>query len=288
MADDTTGSGGTPLTWRAGGSTPEAGLQPLLRLGPQSVRPSAPPIAFGPTAGVAASGFLYRMVLAWALQAPSVFGATHRVAWRLDPAARLTALAPFAAWENPRPWLDGRGLHWVLEGYASSEAMPAARRRVWYGRQVSYLRAGFVGVVHAETGTTEIYLRPAPDPLARAWAARSRPLIRPAEDLPASVLATLEYPSALLSVQADLIAENRSHQIATDTGAIAVPGLDRRPLPGGQQGRLVVPVVDRRTGRLDLLLEGSWDGRGDRLLETIPDSTMAPEGPDVLTRRWGR
>ena len=260
----------------------------MLRLGPQSVRPLAPEIAFGSSAGVAAPGFLHRLVLAWALQAPSIFGAKQRVAWRLDPAERLTALAPFATWENARPWLDGRGLHWVLEGYATSEAMPAARRRAWYGRQVSYLRAGFVGVVNAETGTTDVYLRPDPDPLSRAWAARSSPLIRAPGDLPPDVLAALEYPAALLGVQGDLIAETRSQLVATDTGAIAVPGVDRRPLPGGRHGRLVVPVVDRRTGRLDLLLEGTWDGHRDRLIETVPDSTMAPEGPDVLTRRWGR
>jgi hypothetical protein len=288
LADDTTGTGGVPLSWRAGGASPEVGLQPMLRLGPQSVRPSAPRIAFGPGAGVLAPGFFQRFVLAWALQAPTVFGATQRVAWRLDPAERLAALAPFATWENARPWLDGRGLHWILEGYATSEVMPSARRRSWYGRQVSYLRAGFVGVVNAETGTTEIYLRPEPDPLARAWATRSAPLIRNAADIPEGVLASLEYPAALLSAQADLIAESRSHLIATDTATITVPGADTRPLPGGRLGRLVVPVVDRRTGRLDLLIEGTWDGHADRLLETVPDSTMAPEGPDVLTRRWGR
>jgi hypothetical protein len=288
LADDTTSAAGGPLTWRAGGNAPEAGLQPMLRLGPQSVRPSAPRLALGPGTGVAASGFFQRLVLAWALQAPSLFGATQRVAWRLDPAERLTALAPFATWENPRPWLDGRGLHWLLEGYATSEVMPSARRRPWYGRDISYLRAGFVGLVNAETGATDIYLRPEPDPLARAWAARTAPLVRNPADIPAGVLAMLEYPAALLSVQADLIAASRSHLIATDTATIAVPGADKRPLPGGRLGRLVVPVVDRRTGRLDLLIEGTWDGLRDRLFETVPDSTMAPEGPDVLTRRWGR
>ena len=109
-----------------------------------------------------------------------------------------------------------------------------------------------------------------------------------AADIPEGVRASLEYPAALLSAQADLIAESRSRLIATDTATIIVPGADARPLPGGRQGRLVVPVVDRRTGRLDLLIEGTWDGHADRLIETVPDSTMAPEGPDVLTRRWGR
>lgn len=288
VADDTTSPGGAPLTWRAGGVLPEAGVQPMLRLGSQSVRPSAPRIAFGPGSGVAPRRFVQRLFLAWALQSPAVFGARERVAWRLDPAERVGALAPFATWENPRPWFDARGLHWILDGYATSEAMPAARRHTWRGHRVSYLRAGFVGVVNAETGATEIYLRPEPDPLSRAWAAASAPLIRGAGEIPAAVLEALEYPAGLLRVQAALIAETRSQLIATDTGTIAVPGADRRPLSGGSPGRLVVPVVDRRTGRLDLLLEGNWDGHADRLLESIPDSTMAPEAPDVLTRRWGR
>jgi hypothetical protein len=91
-----------------------------------------------------------------------------------------------------------------------------------------------------------------------------------------------------LSAQADLVAQSRSLLVAIDTVTIVIPGVDRRPMAGGRAGRLVVPVVDTRAGRLDLLLEGTWDGSADRLLESIPDSTMAPEAPDVLTRRWGR
>ena len=78
--------------------------------------------------------------------------------------------------------------------------------------------------MNAETGTTEIYLRPEPDPLTRAWAERSAPLIRGAADIPEGVRASLEYPAALLSAQADLIAESRSRLIATDTATIIVPG----------------------------------------------------------------
>jgi len=288
VADDTTGTGGAPLTWHVGGLQPEPGLQPMLRLGAQSVRPGAPALALGPAAGVAVTRILDRVVLAWALQSPRLFGARQRVAWRLDPVERARALAPFATWENARPHFDARGLNWLLDGYVTSEVMPSTRRRPWYGRKVSYLRAGLVGVVNAESGATDLYLRPESDPLARAWAAQSAPLIHAAADIPPAVLAALEYPPALLSTQADLVAESRSLLVATDTVTIVVPGLDRRPLAGGRPGRMVVPLVDTRAGRLDLLLEGTWDGHADQLLESIPDSTMAPEAPDVLTRRWGR
>lgn len=287
VADDSTGPAGVPLTWRVAGA-PDPSLQPLLRLGSHASRPGAPPIVLGPGAGVVVAGPGRRLILAWALQRPAIFTAAASVSWRLDPAERLRTLVPFATWENPRPLLDGRGLSWLVDGYVSSEVMPSARRRPWYGRLVSYLRAGFVGVVHAESGATDVYLRPDPDPLARAWATRASPLIRPATDLPASVRAALEYPAALLTVQAELLAESRSLLVAGDTSTIVVPGVDRRPLPGGRPGRLVLPVVDSRTGRLDLLLEGTWDGQTDRLLESVPDSTTAPEAPDVLTRRWGR
>ena len=213
-------------------------------------------------------------------------------AWHGDsiPRSGLTALAPFATWENAARGSTAVDCTGCSKGYATSEVMPAARRRAWYGRQVSYLRAGFVGVVNSETGATDLYLRPDPDPLGtRVGGAIGAAHPRPQQISPQGVLAALEYPAALLSAQADLIAESRSHLIATDTATIAVPGVDRRPLPGGSRGRLVVPVVDRRTGRLDLAGRGHvWDGHADRLLETVPDSTMAPEGPEVLTRRWGR
>ncbi len=287
VADDTTDAGGGPLTWGGDAPQPEPGMRPLLRLGPEAVRPGAPAVVTGHGAGVPVRGTLRRLVLAWALQAPVVMAAPSRVAWRLEPEGRLAHLLPFADWRDVRPWLEGGRLRWLVDGYVSAEAFPVARPVHWGQRRVAYLRPAFLGVVDAATGVTDVYIRPGAGPLALAWARVGAPLIRDADQLPVPVKRYLTYPPSMLAVQARLYASDRAAATAADTAALAVPEGAREP-SSGHAGHAVVPVVDQRTGRLDVLLEGVWDGSADRLFEYFPDSTQAPESPALLKSRWQR
>ena len=289
LADDTTGPGGTPLTWRRGGLVPEAGVQPAMRLGPQAVRPGAPSVVIGAGPGVLAGGLLRRLLLTWARQTPGIIGAgsSQRIGWLLEPDARLYHLAPFAVWRDVRPWIEGERLQWIVDGYVTAEAFPVVRRTTWRGSPIGYLRAGFVGVVDGETGATKVYLRPGADPLARALAAAAAPLVLPAEQLPAAVAQVMEYPEALLEVQAEFYSIDRALAIGDTTSSGKAPA-GPRVVVGAQPGSQVAPIVDRRTGRVDLLLEGGRAGDRDQLWEYLPDTTSAPEAPEVLARRWQR
>lgn len=287
LADDTTAAGGGPLSWRTGAAAPAAGVEPLLHLSPLAARPGASPVAIGSGSGVPAGNALRRLVMAWARQAPRIVGASseERVGWLLDPEQRLQHLAPFAYWRTVRPRVEGGRIHWIVDGFVLAESFPVVRRVLWEGHRISYARAGFVGVVDAQTGTTRIYLRPDADPMARALAQSAAPLVLPAEQLPDEISQVIAYPDLLLGLQAELYAIDRA-EAAGDSTAI---NSARPPVVVGEQpGRYLAPIVDRRTGRVELLLEGDWEGGRDRLWEYLPDSTSAPEAPDVLTRRWQR
>jgi hypothetical protein len=232
---------------------------------------------------------LRRLLLVWARQSPTVIGAAsaERVAWLLPPEERLRHIAPFAAWRDVRPWIEAGRLRWIAIGYVMAESFPMVRRGTWEGRPTAYLRAGFIGVVDAETGATEIYLRPGADPLSRAWAASAMPMIRPTEQLPVELARVMDYPQALLAMQAGFFASDRAAAIG-DTASLNPTVAPPRVVVGAQPGRYLAPIVDRRTGRVDLLLEGGWEAGRDQLWEYQPDSTSAPEAPDVLARRWQR
>ena len=289
VADDTTAASGQPLTWRRSTAAPQAGSMPFVRLGPQSVRPGAPEVTVGTGPGVTAGNLPRRLLLTWARQEPAILGAApdEQVGWLLEPEARLHRLAPFAEWRNLRPWVERDQLHWIADGYATAEGFPVVRRIRWEGRPVSYVRAGFVGVVDAATGMARIYLRPGADGLSRALAAASAPLVLNSEQLPDSLARVMEYPASLLAVQAELFARERAVQIG-DTAAANPMNQGPRVVSGGRLGTWVAPIVDRRTSRVELLLEGAWEGRQDRLAEYAADTTSAPESPDVLARRWQR
>jgi hypothetical protein len=287
VADDTTAANGAPLRWRSSAPLLEPAADPLFRVGTQAARPAAPAVAIGTGPGVPAGGFLRRLVLTWARQAPAILGAAPdaRIGWLLAPEDRLRRLAPFAQWRNLRPWIQQNRLQWIADGYVLAESFPVARRVRWEARQIAYARAGLVGVVDASSGSARIFVRPGADHLSRAWAASATPLIQSAEQLPDTLARVLAYPETLLSIQAELFARQRA-SASGDTAAAAAAA--PRVVPGGRVGTWVAPIVDRRTGRIDLLLEGAWDGRQDRLSQYAADTTSAPEAPEVLTRRWQR
>jgi hypothetical protein len=158
---------------------------------------------------VVLDGWIRRLVLAWALQAPTTFGAPRgtRVAWRLDPTMRLRAVAPFAHWSPPRARLLGGALVWQSDGLLTAELFPSSTRVSWAGQRKALVRPAFLGVVSAADGGVHIYRRDPADSLAAAWARITRPLIEPAEAAPAGLRDGESYPEELLLAQAQVLEE---------------------------------------------------------------------------------
>jgi hypothetical protein len=175
----------------------------------------------------------------------------------------------------------------VLDGYATADAFPLSRRLIWQGRNVAYARAGLVGIIDAQAGTAELFLRPGADPLSRAWAHASAGLVRETTDLPPEARALLGYPEELLALQAQLLASDSAPAIG-DSSAMLVATVGGRPVPGPLPGSFMVAVVDQRRGAVHALFTGSRAGDTDRLMVHRPDSAAALEAPDVLLRRWQR
>lgn len=291
VADDTVGVGGTPLWRPLDGGDLLAEPAPVVALGTLEVRPDARPVEVGEGPGVRAGGLGRRVAMAWALQSGRLLGQRPdaRIGWYLTPASRLHQVVPFAVWGTPRLWQDGNGrLHWVVDGYATAEAFPLVRRRLWRGRDVAYARAGFVGVVDAREGRVHVFLRPDADPVSQAWGRVTQGLIQDAARLPAGLPGLLGYPAELLPLQADLLATERARRTTGDSTAYLPVTDSGRPFAGQGPGRWQVPVVNQPASRLEFLLEGRRTGGADRLALLGPDSLAAPEAPDLLARRWQR
>ena len=287
IADDSAGAGGRLLEQRWGGASADTGAGGLARLSALAVRPGAPSVVTGSGGGVRLGGFARRLALAWALQAGRLVSADAGAAgWYLTPSERLRHLVPAAIWGAPRVWMrDGR-LQWVLDGYATVDAFPLARRLTWQGRTVAYARAGLLGVIDAQTGTTELFLRPGADPLSRAWARASAGLVRETADLPPEARTLLGYPEELLTLQAQLLASDPASGSDSTTMLVATAG--GRPVPGPLPGSFMLAVVDPQRGVIQAMVTGSRVGEADRLMVHRPDSASALEAPDVLLRRWQR
>ncbi len=101
----------------------------------------------------------------------------------------------------------GSDLVWLVDGYLPSAAFPGSTRVRWRGSWIGSLRAGFVGVVNAQTGATRIYLRHSADELAKEWQVITDSLVQPASAIPAEIVRALAYPPEVLEAQLRVLAQ---------------------------------------------------------------------------------
>jgi hypothetical protein len=295
VADDRTGGAGQPLFYSASDTVPGLDRDGLLELSPDAFRPDAPPhrLETADQRGVELGGLGRRIMLAWALQAgrllsDAVPGA--KVDWRLSPAERLTALAPFARWGEPVPRIVNRSLVWVAHGYVAPRAFPLSTRLLWREREIGALHAGFLATVEAATGVTRIYLRPGADAPAAAWAAIAQGVVEPASAIPEVVLRAAPYPVELFRIQARYL-EERQPQLGSLGGP---PGSRRTELPAtdgiwspDSSGPVRMAIYERASERrVAAVLTGTGENGLDALRLVRFDSAGALESRSVLENKW--
>ncbi len=293
LADDRAGPVGQPLFFSASDTAPRADRSEYLDLGLDAFRPDAAPYRFEPAErrGVPVGGWPRRLMLAWALQAGNLLRPllpNTKVDWRLSPADRLRALAPYARWGDPVPRIVNRSLVWIVDGYVAPRTFPLSARLQWRGREIGALEAGFIATVDATSGATHIYLRPGVDGLAAAWAAAAHGVIEPASAIPDAIHRAAPYPLELFRIQASYL-EQSMPQLG---GLGGPPGTRRSDPPATEQawspdtsGPLRLGVYERATERrLGAVFSAGVDGGGLRLARL--DSATSIQSRTALENRW--
>ncbi len=296
LLDDQTTPTGRPILFHDPDSLRTSGGTPILRLPPRAIWPRGPAsVVDSAPGGVEIGSGLRRLALAWALQSGRLLGpvpAGQRVYWHLDPADRLGTVAPFAVWGAPSPRFIGGELVWLVDGYLSSESFPGSSRVEWRGRRIGALRAGFLGVVRAQDGETNIYLRHTADELAKAWQGISDTLIQPATALPAEIVRALSYPAELLEAQARVL--GNSHwglgQVIGRTAAIGVAGAADEGMwkPDTSGVQIILPFEQSPQRQISAVAWAHVSDGWEMLTLLRIDSLLSLPDPTALQAKWAR
>jgi hypothetical protein len=186
----------------------------------------------------------------------------------------------------------GGELVWLVDGYLPTSLFAGSTRVEWRDRSIGGLRAGFVGVIHAETGATAVYLRHAADQVAETWQELFPGTIQPASAIPAEILRALPYPVELLEVQLRVMSHAHWNlgrlSDRADVVKASGPALDAL-WNGDTTGLTQVVPFERANGRMisAILRAHMADGREVVTVYRV-DSLLALPDPSTLQTRWGR
>ncbi|MBK7596471.1 MAG: UPF0182 family protein [Gemmatimonadetes bacterium] len=194
------------------------------------VRPGAPEWQ-ATASGVSTSGVFRRIMLAWGRQAGGLLrpSPSGRVDWLLDPSDRAAALMPMVSWlPGEMLIVEGRAV-WVVQGVIPLSEYPLATHGRWGGRAVAGVKPGFIALMEPESGAVRVYLDPAADALAKAWARILGPLVE-TSPLPQPIIAELRYPRLLMEAQLRIL-EGPAWHFGKRPGRREADGPPESPVP---------------------------------------------------------
>ena len=261
--------------------------------------------ATGTRRGVPVGGFWRRLTLAWLLQSPRLITSnavadSTIVVWHRDVVTRLERFAPFARFGAARAVVIDQRLFWVANGYVSARGFPLSPPVRWREQTVRYLRSSLVGVVDAASGETAVYLTREADPVTLAWAQLAPQVVRPATELPRSILPNVPYPEESLTAQIAILQRPTSGSTALEQPG---PGPLARGSLVGQvpfwwvgttsadtvpRLRLLVPIEGHESGLLAGLLDGTVRQSALVLERYRADRADEPLGPGQIARQFAR
>ena len=127
-----------------------------------------------------------------------------RILFNRDIRTRVRTLAPFLSFDQD-PYLvvaDGR-LFWIYDAYTVSGRYPYSSPGIG---DVNYIRNSVKFVIDAYHGTTTAYLSDAQDPIAATYARIFPGMLKPLDEMPASLRQHVRYPEDIFAIQSAVFA----------------------------------------------------------------------------------
>jgi hypothetical protein len=254
------------------------------------VYPGAPAWRTTGDSGVRVGGWIRRVVLAWARQAPTMLRtpASSSVDWRLDPVERVRGVLPMLSWRLTGVLLLAERPVWVVTGFATVRRAPMMRDRSWGGLDVAGVTPAILGFVDIASGGLTLMQDPAADALGRAWATIAGSLIEPAGSIPQESVQSVAYPAEWLEAQLHVL-EGPQWELGRRPGRRVADGPPEAPAVLWTAGEPSWQAPFEDPGRRSMNALVSAQRRdGTPQLQVARVDGVAPDNGRELERRWGR
>ncbi|MBI3915021.1 MAG: UPF0182 family protein [Chloroflexi bacterium] len=225
-----------------------------------------------------------------------------RVLFNRNLQTRLTRIAPFLMLDrDPYPVLGDGKIYWIQDAYTRTNRFPYSER---YDAATNYIRNSVKIVIDAYNGTTIFYAIEPDEPILKTYSKIFPALVRPFDQMPASLRDHLRYPEGLFSIQAALyrtyhmqdpqVFYNREDLWAVPNEAIEGQSQAMEPyyvimrLPGEskEEFMLMLPFVAARRQNMVAWMSVKADGAdyGKKLVYRFPKDKLV-YGPEQIHAR---
>ena len=161
---------------------------------------------YGGSGGVVLNSFWRRLLFAMRFGAANILVTNQitpdsRIMYHRRIADRVQAIAPFLTYDSdPYPVVaDGR-IFWIQDAYTTSTNYPYATP---FGAQrINYIRNSVKIVIDAYHGSTMFYVAEPQDPIVRTISNVFPGLLKPLDEMPASLRSHVRYPEEIFTIQA--------------------------------------------------------------------------------------
>jgi uncharacterized membrane protein (UPF0182 family) len=141
-----------------------------------------------------------------------------KVIFNRDPRQMVQKVAPFLTVDgDPYPVVANGRIVWIVDAYTTMANYPYSEReslsaltgtsvsKDQANRQINYIRNSVKATVDAYDGTVTLYQWDPNDPVLKAWMKIFPGVVRPAKDMPQTILDHVRYPQDLFDVQRSLL-----------------------------------------------------------------------------------
>lgn len=130
--------------------------------------------------------------------------ADSRVLYHRDIMDRVRSIAPFLSYENdPYAVIADGKIYWIIDAYTQSNMFPYSEPLTTGG--INYIRNSVKVVVDAYNGSVDFYQVDTADPIIQTLGKVFPGLLKPLEQMPASLQSHLRYPQTYLQMQASVL-----------------------------------------------------------------------------------